>query len=124
MGLALFGAIEHFQFEKAYQAQNRDRFMVELQSARLAGVAERVPADAAVGYLSDLEAESTAAKSAFNTASYALAPRLLTRDSGQRWVVGNFSRQPDSAAFAQQRGLRIAQDFGNGVVLFERSGGR
>jgi hypothetical protein len=124
LALALFGTLEHYQFEKAYQAQNRDRFMVEVQSTRLAGIAELVPADAALGYLTDLEPESTPAKSAFNAVSYALAPRLLTRDSGQRWVLGNFSRPADYSALGKGHGLRVSRDFRNGVVLIERSGGR
>jgi hypothetical protein len=40
----------------------------------------------------------------------------------QPWVIGDFSRPIDMAAFAQTHGLRIVRVFGAGIVLFQRDG--
>jgi len=54
------------------------------------------------------------------SAQYVLAPRLVARGAAQEWVVGNFTRPGDFAAVGRSRGLRLEQDFGNGVVLFRK----
>jgi hypothetical protein len=38
------------------------------------------------------------------------------------WVLGNFSQPVDYAGFGAKRGLTLARDFGNGVVLYRRAG--
>jgi len=122
--LVVAGSIEHFQFEAAYQPQNRDPFLVGMQSSRLEGIAAKVPPDAVLGYLSDAPLDGTVGKSAFRTAAYTLAPRLLVPGAQSRWVAGNFGRAADYTAIGREHGLQVVQDFGSGAVLFERSGAR
>jgi len=117
--LAVWGAIEGFQIESESNAG--DPYLVNVQPARLAGVMEAVPRTAVVGYVSDLQGSSAAAQAMFNSARYALAPRLLVEGTDRDWVLGNFAKPADYAAMAPERRLRVVQDFGNGVVLFGRA---
>ena len=116
--LAVWGAIESYQIESESNAD--DPYMVNLQPARLAGVIETVPRTAIVGYLSD-QSNSTAALAMFNSARYALAPRLLVDGTDRDWVLGNFTKPADYAAVGREHGLELSRDFGNGVVLFRRA---
>lgn len=116
--LAVWGTIEGFQIESESSAG--DPYMVNLQPARLAGVIEAIPRTAVVGYLSD-QNNSTAALAMFNSARYTLAPRLLVEGTDRDWVLGNFTKPSDYTAIARERGLRVVQDFGNGVVLLGRA---
>ena len=116
--LGVWGVIESFQIETESNAG--DPYMVNLQPARLAGVMETIPRTAVVGYLSD-QNNSTAALAMFNSARYTLAPRLLVEGTDRDWVLGNFTKPSDYAAIARERGLRVVQDFGNGVVLLGRA---
>ena len=51
-------------------------------------------------------------------AQYVLPPRLVVRGAGREWVLGNFTRPADFAAFGRSRGLELQRHFGTGVVLF------
>jgi hypothetical protein len=52
-------------------------------------------------------------------AQYTLAPVLLNESTKPEFVVGNFD---PGAALPAPAGLRVLRDFGNGLVLFRRSG--
>lgn len=117
--LAAWGALENFQLENANT--QHDPYMVNLQPDRLAGVIQAIPRSAIVGYVADIHDGSTAALAMFNSARYALAPRLLVEGTDRDWVLGNFAKPADYAALARERGLTVVQDFGNGVVLFGRT---
>jgi hypothetical protein len=120
--LGVWGAIENLQsFQIDTEMNVGDPYMVNLQPARLAGVMEVIPRTAVVGYLSDSQNSSAAALAMFNSARYTLAPRLLVEGTDRDWVLGNFTKPADYAALARERGLRVVQDFGNGVVLFGRA---
>jgi hypothetical protein len=118
--LSLWGVIEYFGFETAYQRQYRDPYKIAAQAARLEGARATVPEDAILGYLTDLEQGSAAASALFNGAQYALAPRILRQDTARTEVLGNFTRPEDYAALGRQHGLVVERDFGNGVVLFRK----
>ncbi len=122
--LCLWGALETYAFETAYQEQNRDPYMIAAQVSRLAPVAAAVPEDAVMGYLTDLPDGSVAASAMLMGAQYVLAPRLLARGTNGEWVLGNFTRPADFAALGRSRGLALQQDFGNGAVLFRREARR
>ncbi len=123
-GMCLWGCIETYGVETAYQSQNRDPYMISAQFTRLAGVAAAVPESATLGYLTDAAAGSVTASAMRTAAQYVLAPRLLADGTGHDWVLGNFTRPADFAALGRAQGLRVRQDFGNGVVLYRREGGR
>jgi hypothetical protein len=88
-----------------------------------------LPARGVVGYLGAPEptgpspAEADAAAllhfRRYLLAQYSLAPLLLVEDSEAELVVGNFHAGAVPPAPA---GFRLVRDFGDGVVLFRRTG--
>jgi hypothetical protein len=118
--LSMWGVVEYFGFETAYQKQSRDPYQVAAQAARLEGIAALVPEDAVLGYMTDLEMESPGARAMFNAAQYTLAPRILRQDAAEARVLGNFAHPADFGALGQQHGLSIERDFHNGIVLFRK----
>jgi hypothetical protein len=118
--LCLWGALEHYQAEAAYQAQFRDPYMISAQFTRFEPLLAAVPAGTELGYLTDAAPGSVADPSMLLSAQYVLAPRLVAKGSAHEWVVGNFTRPGDFAGVGRSNGLRLVQDFGNGVVLFRK----
>ena len=48
---------------------------------------------------------------------YFLAPLLVDHSTNHDLIVGNFDTRPVSAEWLASRGLRLARDFGDGVML-------
>ncbi|HEV2198728.1 MAG TPA: hypothetical protein VGR73_02830 [Bryobacteraceae bacterium] len=122
--LAAAGLLSLYQVVDA-QARQGDPYQIDTQLSRLQQAVAALPPRAQAGYVSDMDLSTARGLLAFNAARYALAPRLLTRDAmaaDTGWVLGNFSQAVDYAGFGAQRGLTLAQDFGNGVVLYRRAG--
>jgi hypothetical protein len=84
--------------------------------ARFAALRDVLPRGM-VGYVTD-ETDPDLRVQRYFLAQYALAPVLLVRTAGPRWVIGDFAagRAPQDAP---QPRLHVARDFGNGVVLFK-----
>jgi hypothetical protein len=118
--LCVWGSLAAYEAEAAYQQQYRDPYMISMQFTRLGGLAAAVPENATLGYLTDAAAGSVIETSMFLAAQYVLAPRLLEKGNTHEWVLGNFTRPGDFAGLGQRNGLRLRQDFGNGVVLYRR----
>jgi hypothetical protein len=118
--LCLWGGVESYTSESAYQQQYRDPYRVADQFTRLAAFSSAVPADATVGYINDLEFGNITADAMFQSAQYVLSPRILRKGPDAEVVLGNFTRPADFGAFGGERGLRLERDFGNGVALFRR----
>jgi|ERR1700682_1026645 hypothetical protein len=120
--LCLWGSFAYYQFESAYQQQYPDPYQISAQFVRLAPVQAAVPQNAVVGYLTDAPPGSIVDSALLGSAEYALAPRLVIRDTKREWVLGNFTRPADFAAMGKSVGLRLQKDFGNGVVLYRMEG--
>jgi hypothetical protein len=91
--------------------------------SRLDAVLAAMPADAAIGYISDLSPAEHTGGMALHAVQYALAPRLiadLAQYPAAEWVIGYFHRPADFAALGSARGLDVVRDFGNGVVVYRR----
>ena len=116
--LCLWGTFQTYAFEKAYQQQNSDPYLIGAQFDRLAPVAAVVPENVTLGYLTDVPQGNVTESAMIIGAQYVLAPRLVVRGAGREWVLGNFTRRADFEAFGRSRGLQLQRDFGNGVVLF------
>lgn len=102
---------------------NPDSYKIEEQQSRLAGVAELLPLDATVGYISDVPFGNADGQVYFFVTQYVLAPRLVVEETSsqrQRWVVGNFLKRPDISQLEREHGLKLVKSFGRGVYLFER----
>lgn len=119
--LCLWGALESYGLESDFYRTNRDPYMVSAQFTRLGPVVASLPEGAEIGYITDAPRDGAIATAMFLSAQYVLAPRLLRKGAArQEWVLGNFTRPADFASVGRSQGLRIQQDFGNGVVLFRR----
>jgi len=118
--LAVWGSCESYSFESLYQQQFRDPYLISAQFPRFQALMNAVPERAELGYLTDAEPGSVTESSMALSAQYALAPRILEKSVGPEWALGNFTRPADFAASGQSKGLRLQQDFGNGVVLFRK----
>ena len=122
--LSAAAAFQSYSIAQGLRRQGVDPYGVERAALRMAPLLSRIPANAEVGYLTDLPPEHAAANPAFLAAQYALAPRQLLPLAGgaqTEWVVGNFSQPADYAAAGARHGLALAADFGNGVVLYRRA---
>ena len=118
--LALWGAIDNYDQESAFQSQtqNRDPYLIQASMDRFAGLRQAIPEDAVLGFMTD--ASGTLADVLFGSAQYSLAPRLLERDAKPDLVLGDFARGADFTSLGGKYGLSIRQDFGNGVILYYR----
>ena len=118
--LSLWGSVQYWSAESAYQRQSPDPYRIADQAARFAELRAAVPANAILGYLTDVPAADTLATAMFLSAQYDLAPRILQKSATLHLVLGNFTKPADFAAVGRGHGLRLERDFGNGVVLFRR----
>ena len=118
--LSLWGAIQFGNAESTYQRQSPDPYRIADQAARFAEFRATVPANAVLGYFTDIPPGDILATSMFLAAQYELAPRILQRADSFDAVLGNFTRPADFTSLGRQHGLRLERDFGNGVVLFRR----
>jgi len=117
-------AFQSFDVARQLARHSPDPFQIQVALLRFSALGSRLPVDAVVGYLSDLPPGDRATL-AFLQAQYALAPRLLRplpAPSRPDWAVGNFSRPLDVRALGAEYGYVVEQDFGNGVVLYRRTG--
>lgn len=116
-------AFQSFDVAGQLARHSPDPFQIEIALLRFSKLGARLPADAVVGYMSDLPPGDRATL-AFLQTQYALAPRLLRPlpvPTPPQWAVGNFSRPLDIRERGAQHGYVVEQDFGNGVVLYRRA---
>jgi len=118
--LCLWGVSQTYALETDYQRQNADPYQISAAFQRLEPLRAAVPEDAVLGYVTDTETGSAVESAMFLAAQYVLAPRLLEKNVTHEWVLGNFTRPADFAAFGKTKSLRLERDFGGGVVLFRR----
>jgi hypothetical protein len=124
VAMAGWGLLEYAGSESIYQRQHRDPYYAAKQEDRFTGLLSAVPPEAVLGFITDLQAGSTAALALHNVAQYHLAPRLLVDGAQHDLVLGDFASPGDFAALGAAMGLTIEKDFGSGIVLFRRSQGK
>ena len=116
--LCLWGSFESFDLESNDRQHPGDPFMVT-RFMRFEPILSAVPEHAALGYVTDVQSRNLG-PAMILSAQFVLAPRLLEKGTAHEWVLGDFTRPADFAAVGQRHGLRLQQDFGNGVVLFRK----
>jgi len=121
--LCLWGSFASYGVEADFQKEYRDPYLISAQFARFGGALSSIPENARIGYITDTPPGSAANSAMFLGAQYVLAPRLLIRGAGEALVLGNFTRPADFASVGRSQGLRLQQDFGQGVVLFRKEPG-
>jgi hypothetical protein len=110
-------AVFNFYAEPTDQAK-AFRDQMQVQERRFEGLKREMPRLAVAGYFSDLGDSPEV----FLVAQYEMAPTVLVDNLKQEWVVGNFFKPVDYAAFASAHHLTLVKDSSNGVVLFRRGG--
>lgn len=121
--LAVVSALNSYAVSARHAAAFPDTYGIESGEIRFAGVRDRVPPLAELGYVTDIEPSHAAYSNLFLAAQYVLGPRQLaplSKTYTPEWAVGNFSRPVDYSAIGARYGYEIVSDFGNGVVLFRR----
>ena len=118
--LTVWGGIEFLRLERIWNSEFRDPYLVNVQESRLGAVKDIIPADAVVGYLTDMQPDSIQWAAAFNTAQYELAPRILELGTNREWLLANFAGHGDFPAYAQANGFRVERELGNGVAVLRK----
>lgn len=119
--LSLFGALGNYSDTSLAASQYRDPYHVMPRVEALATALGDVPAEATVGYFSDVPFSDPSGSAAFFATQYAAAPHLLIEARpGARadWWIGGFSRPVDYPAEAAAHGLSFVRDLGGGMALF------
>ena len=95
---------------------------ITLNEMRLAELRKRLSAHGVVGYIADDfdGVDRDTAWREFATTQYSLAPVILERTTTHKLVVGNFKDPSSIPTVAAHSNLLLIEDFGSGVVLFEK----
>ncbi len=127
--LSLFAAMEYYRRTSVRNEQQPDYYRIGFQEERFRQVAEMLPEEAVVGYVSNLNFDSVAGSAAFLGAQYVLAPRIIVghqNPAATNYILGNFSAAVEtsdmSSEFARANNARVVRDFDAGVVLFRKEG--
>jgi 1,6-anhydro-N-acetylmuramate kinase len=125
--LSLFATLNSYRISADNAERFPDSYGIVRAELRMAPLAERLPAGARVAYFTDIDSSHEAYAAAFLAAQYALAPRQLLmagKGASAEWAMGNFSKPVDFSALGAERGYRMVEDLGNGVVLYRRKAGQ
>lgn len=120
--LAIFATLESYKVSRTLAVQSPDTYGVRAAAARFAPLLDKLPREAVVAYMTDLE-DGAQEHGTFLAVQYAVAPRLLVRagKGPQRdWAIGNFYRAADFAIAGSKLGYELIEDAGQGVVLYRR----
>jgi len=115
----------HYNFkalQKGIQRYNRKELdQITVYEKRFFTLKEFLQNHLVVGYVSDYDDNSNENGIAYTMTQYVLAPIILVRGVKRNFIVGNFhSAKPNIKAYEKEN-LSLIRDFGNGVILFERT---
>lgn len=114
---SLYCALDFYGDQTQREQASSDPLQMSMQEKRFEAVKHELPPGTVVGYVSDLPASSGIILSA----QYALVPVILGDGMAHEFVIGNFSKPQDFAAFGRARNLTLVRDFGDGVTLFRNA---
>lgn len=120
--LALGSALSFYNTARLAMAEG-DPYRMEQQLRRFQAATSNLPADAPVGYLSEVPSTEAAGRIRFLIARYALAPALLVpydKQQPTRFVIGEFAHSGDAQRFAADNKFLPVRVYEQGLVLFER----
>ena len=119
--LAIGGAFQTYSARSI--CPQPDAYGFARTKSRIGDLDRNIPSAEIVGYLSDLPTTEHKGGMALQAVQYSLAPRMvvdLKDHPNARWVIGNFNQPGDFAGEGAARGLRLVEDLGNGIVLYQR----
>jgi hypothetical protein len=112
----LRGVSVHLYKERVYTLEVPTKRIDTRYQALLA----RLPPGERFGYLTDAPPENEQFGRMRFDALYALAPRLLTEEKAERYVVADLAHAEALPALCAARGLSVVEAFANGTALLER----
>jgi hypothetical protein len=127
--LAFLGLIIIFSFyynakelKKAIKTFQKSKGINEITvyEKRFAMLMELLPKQGVVGYISNKFDDPAEDAKAFQLTQYAMTPIIVVRGKNRPLIVGNFNNTDIEIEIYEKDGLILAEDFGNGVLLFER----
>lgn len=123
--LAAFGAmtVVYATARLGEAASYQDPYPFRTQYGRLQGVKALISGQRRVGYVSNMEQGKRGFAQLYFPTQYVLAPTLLVPEGDEasfEYVLGNFTKQQDYAAFGRSHGLDLVREFPMGVVLYRR----
>ena len=123
--VCLFAAMDYYRKTSTRNEQRPDFYRVGYQEERFRPVAAMVPESEVMGYVSNLDFDTTAGGAAFSGAQFVLAPRLVVGFDDPvagEYTLGNFSAEAETSDvtsdFTRNRNARVVRDFDAGVVEF------
>jgi hypothetical protein len=126
--LALVSALNQYRLTVALNDSDPDPYRIQYQKPRFAEAIAEIPADAVVGYVSNLDPAGVRGMVAFFGTQYGIAPRLLLPyeiERAEEFVIGNFSADVQTDAEVKRLTgdgqLELVRDFGAGVALFRKA---
>jgi hypothetical protein len=114
--LSLYAGLDFYGAQSDLNKVQRDPYQIANQEKRFEALKRELPTGELVGYVSDLAPDPAIILSA----QYVLAPLLFVNLPPHGWVIGNFSRPTDYAAFGRARGLTVVKEFPSGVILYRK----
>jgi hypothetical protein len=111
----------HWLDQAADWPSRRGQDEISAYQRRMEALRPVLPARGMVGYLGDPAPTGAGALQHFRRyllAQYSLAPLLVLEDTEPEFVVGNF--YPGTTP-TPPPGFRVVRDFGDGLILFQRS---
>jgi len=105
--ISIFAIFDSMQATKIFAQQYPDAYGAARAETRFAPLLAKVPPNAALGYLTDLESTHQAYSAAFLAAQYALAPRqllMLSTKTRPEWALGNFTKPVDFGLAGAEQG--------------------
>src|SRR5260370_31189756 len=114
--LSLYCTVDFYGKQIELNKAQKNAYQIEGQELRFGALKRQVGPGAVAGYISDVSDPGT-----LLSAQHALAPVMLVDNVPYQFVVGNFSRPMDYAAFGREHKLVLVNDFGNRVTLFRKA---
>ena len=119
IGFVLLMAIQAIGTLAGYRSVLQRQPIVIIDEQRFAALRTVLPPRGIVGYLSDTGGNQDSLRRYYLT-QYSLAPVVVAPDANRELVIANFSSPSTIARLADEHGLSVERDFGNGVALLKR----
>ena len=122
--LGVAGALNFRSYSRIRNQTQPDPYRIQYRMDKLESVQAMIPPHARVGYVSDLPVSDIREQVGYLATAYALAPRLVVHVEKAQpgdYVIGEFSKATDYAAFGTARGLAVERHSGD-IVLYRKPG--
>ena len=119
--LAALGNLRMLRYARQYYAPNQPPDPSIAAGERFEPLRQQIPIGAITGYFGDSRRSSAEGEAAFNSARFALAPRMIVYAWDQELVVADF---PYGEPQGLPPNLQLIADPGQGARLYRNTGAR